>query len=201
MIDIIIPTLKTLDQVREQIKEIDENTIMEHRIIATCQPESAAWNRNFGLELATSEIIIMVDDDMTGFFPAWEQALIEPLLKDSRVCMVSARLMTVDGQVGPNCASSYELSPEWIYVKKRHDSVMPSACIAFWDKKLRFDIEYIGSGWEDTDFCFQYLAINPEYEFVINNNCQLVHKNEMKNQWENGLFDRNKTVFYNKWVR
>lgn len=199
MIDIIIPTLKQLNEVREQIDEMERNTFSSHRIIATCQPESAAWNRNFGLELATSDIIIMADDDMTGFFPGWEEKLIEPLWRDPQVCMVSARLMKEDGTVGSNCASSYDLTPEWIYVTKRRDSVMPSACIAFHDKKLRFDIEYIGSGWEDTDFCFQYLQIDPTYEFIINNNCQLIHKNEMKNQWENGLFERNKAIFYNKW--
>lgn len=199
MIDIIIPTLKTLDLIKDEIDEIESNTYTPHRIIATCQPESAAWNRNFGLEIANSNIIIMADDDMTGFFPGWDVALIEPLLQDPKVCMVSARLMTMDGKVGPNCASSYDLYPEWIYVKTRKDSVMPSACIAFINKGLRFDIAYIGSGWEDTDFCFQYLQLDPTYKFVINNNCKLIHKNEMKNQWEDNLFERNKQTFYNKW--
>ena len=66
-IDIIIATCKTKDEVNGLISEITLNTPEPHRIIATCQPLSASKNRNFGLSYANSDIIVMCDDDMTGF--------------------------------------------------------------------------------------------------------------------------------------
>ncbi len=193
--DIIIPTCKPLDEVQPVIDMIEENTPEPHRVIATCQKVSAAKNRNYGLEIAESPIIIMVDDDMQGFFPGWLSKLIAPIVEDFRVCMVLARLMNPDGTVGQNSSDNYDMKSKWCYVQRK---VLPSSAIAMRDIGLRFDPLYIGSGFEDTDMCFQYHQQNSKYEFVINNECPLIHLNEMKNQ-KGDTWEHNEAVFKDKW--
>lgn len=203
IIDIIIPTLKPYEECIDQINEIEQNTRIPHRLIVTCQNESAAVNRNFGLSFANSSEVIMCDDDMTGFFPGWAEKLVDHLHIDPLLCMVSARLKNPDGTIPRTCANNTDTSKDLIYVQKTRDSVMASACIAFINKGLKFDERYIGSGWEDTDYCFQYNVRNPNYKFAIANDCQLIHINEMKRQYEKQdgqtFFQINKAKFYQKW--
>ena len=195
-IDIIIPTCKRLHEVQPLIAEIEANTLHPHRVIATCQRVSAPKNRNYGLTVAESSIIVMVDDDMTGFFKGWLIKMIEPIQADANVCMVSARLMRETGEAAHNSGDNYDLDSKWAYVQRK---VIPSAAIAFIDIGLKFDEEYIGSGFEDTDLCFQYHRENPDYEFVINNECRLVHRNEMKSQKSDGIWEHNQAIFLRKW--
>jgi len=196
-LDIIIPTIREIEEIDGEIKEIERTAYYPHSIIVTSLKERAAINRNFGLECAKEEIVIMLDDDMTGFFPNWDKELVAPFFNDPLLCMISARLMDKEGRAGPNCAGNYDLGPEYIYIPKKKDAVMPSAAIAFRNIGLRFDIQYVGSGWEDTDFAFQYAQANPNFKFMINNRCKLIHLNEMKNQVQH--FDENKKRFYKKW--
>jgi len=198
-IDISIPTLKPWSEIQEQVADIERNTRTPHRIIASCLPGSASVNRNFCLEYARSPIIIMLDDDISGFFPGWETALIEPLFSDPRVCMTSARLMNADGTVQQTCAGTMALEPKWITIRSRRHCTMASAAIAFRNIGLRFDEGFIGSGFEDGDFCLQYLAADERNTFMLTNACQLVHGNEMKHQFENGTFQRNHEYIKAKW--
>lgn len=197
-LDILIPTLKPLRDIRPLIDEIRCNTVTPHRIIASCQNTSAARNRNFCLEASRGDILIMVDDDITEFCINWETRLLKPFADDFNVCMVSARLVRHDGQPGPMCCGRQPLTPRWVTVHPRKDCVIPSAAIAFRNYGLRFDESFIGSGWEDNDFCFQYLKQDERSLFLIANDCRLIHKNEMKNQ-NDGYFNRNRRTFYSKW--
>jgi hypothetical protein len=196
-IDIIIPTCKRMREVQPVMKEIELFTPEPHRLIVTCQRVSAAKNRNYGLTVAESNTLVMLDDDMTGFFEGWLTKILEPIARDSNVCMVSARLMNQDGTIGPTSADNFDIETKWVYVQRK---VMPSAAIAFIDLGLRFDEKYIGSGYEDTDMCFQYHRENPKYEFVINNECKLIHLHESKNQGEAGEpTNPNRQYFLQKW--
>ena len=77
-------------------------------------------------------------------------------------------------------------------------SKVPTACVAFRNDGLRFDEHFIGSGFEDDDFCKQHKAKNPFAKFVIANNVKLIHENEMKNQ-SGKFWEHNKIVFEKKW--
>ena len=184
-VDIIIPTLRPLAEVQDQIRDIDRTAILPHTIIATCQKVSAAKNRNLGLDCADGDIVITLDDDITGFFPGWDFRLILPLALDPDLVMISARLMNPDGTVVPNCVDNYDLEPDLIYIPKRTDMpspIMPSAAIAFRNLGLRYDEGYLGSGFEDMQFMAELYRISPEFKFAINNNCRLIHLNEKKQQ-------------------
>jgi len=140
----------------------------------------------------------MLDDDISGFYPGWHLDLLAPF-RDPLVCMVSARLMNPDGSIGPTCSRCYDLEPEEIEVFSDGHCVLPTAAIAFRNIGLRFDERYKGSGWEDNDFCFQYLKANPKYKFIQSNRCRLIHANEMKHQAE--YWTHNKEYFEWKWLR
>ena len=198
-VDICIPTMRVWDEIQSQIKEIERTVGVPHKLIASCHPLSAACNRNICLDQATSPIIITVDDDVTGFFPGWDELLIAPLLADLDVCMVAARLLDQDGSIQETCLETKRLKPDWLPITPRGNAVMPSAAIAFRNLGLRYDEHYIGSGWEDTDFCHQYLQLpNGPSKFVCVNTCKLVHLHEQKMQ--GGRFwEVNSKYFSKKW--
>lgn len=200
VLDICIPTLRSEKEIREQVAEIKQHTHSPHRIIASCKPGSAAENRNRCLHQAESRIIIMVDDDVYEFFDGWEKELIAPLLDDEQVCMVSARLLNPDGTVQVTCSGTDALEPRWITIPPQRACVLPAAAIAFRNVGLRFDENYVGSGREDGDFCFQYLAYNQDYKFVLTNACQLRHRNEKKGQGDGNL-QKNRNYFRQKWEK
>lgn len=198
MLDICIPTLTPYPNLANQVACIADTTQNPYRLIASCQKACAATNRNFCLRVASGNIIVMLDDDIEGFYPGWDRDLIGPLLHDPDICLVSARPIRHDGQPGRLCCGNVPLTPELVEVKPRRDCVLPSAAIAFRNLGFQFDESFVGSGWEDNDFCFQYIQDSPHWKFVINNGCRLVHRNEMKNQWD-GNFEKNREYFYSKW--
>jgi len=194
MVDIIIPTCKEPETVAHSVADVGTFS-PGCKIIVTCLGACAAVNRNAGLNLAgDGHFVIMVDDDISGFFWGWWEELIRPLA-DQSVVMVSARLMRPDGKPGTMSGCNYEVDPDTVDVLRRE---LPTACVAFRKDELRFDGEYIGSGFEDTDFCYQLRQKYPAGRFVINNRVRLVHANEQKNQ--TGEFDaHNRARFNKKW--
>ncbi len=210
MIDIIIPTLRTLKEIRPMIDEIEKNTIIDHKIIVTCQPVSAAMNRNFGLDCAMNDILIMIDDDISGFFKGWAKELIKPLEENEDIIMVSARCMNSDGTLASTGACDYDISKPLSYVPKLKQGILPTSAIAFRKMPFRFDENYKGAAFEDADFCFQIFIKNPVSQFVINNECKLIHLNERKgyggakehntfNPEEDKILWENRAYFHKKW--
>ncbi len=220
VVDIVIPTFldKNDPQVLKLAAEIEATVTLHKRLIITGQPVSAAKNRNYGLkfcadaplwncadhnimlnQLRQRPLVIMVDDDMTGFFPGWDALLIQPLLDDPAGLCVSARLMNDKGQVGPSCMGNDSLIPPIIEIQNRRIRCMPTASIAHRNVGIRFDENYIGSGFEDNDFMNQMSEAVPVGKYFINNNVRLIHMNQMKAQYENNYFQINGTYFRKKW--
>jgi len=190
-IDIIIPTCKSVDVVKDLVDEIEENTEIRHRVIATCTQVSAAVNRNNGLDRSTTPLYIMLDDDITGFYRGWARELIQPLLDDNEIKMVSARLMgkrSTPGKIVDENQPGYmigdsESNPDLqsdIFVSPKQE--LPTACIAMRRDDIRFHEGFRGCGFEDNHFCWLIVRKYPSAKFVINNKVKLIHKTEMKNQ-------------------
>jgi hypothetical protein len=202
-LDICIPTMRPLDEIRPQIEAIERTAALPHRIIASCQVAYAAENRNFCLQAVASPIAVMLDDDIEGFAqtPGWDELLIAPFLEKAQrpeLAVISARLMNPDGTVGPTCARNYDLTPDLIEIPPARDCIMPTAAIAFRNVGIRFDQAFVGSGWEDNDWMRQYLVRDPKSVFLMNNRCRLVHRNEMKRQ--GGKFwEHNRAYYRRKW--
>lgn len=187
-IDILLPTNKTKDCIQPLIDEIEKNTPEEHRIIASCQPLASSKNRNYCLSYANSDIVCMLDDDITGFYPGWLFAMIQQMIVPD-VVLVSARLL------GRNKEPNTNMGMKWGY--EIRDKKVTTACLAFYKTDLRFDEEFQLSGYEDTDFVLRY-AKRTSGRFVIASGCQLIHLNEMKGQDDKEAWEHNRQHFIKK---
>jgi len=194
--NIQIVTYKNESELLEQKKELEKNTPGVN-IFYTGQKTSAAINHNYGIENTDDDIIVSMDDDLFGFFPGWLEELIKPL-EDENVKLVGARLFDKHGKIQPTSSGSNNLNDDYVDVTKQH---LPATCIAFRRKDIgddvRFDEKFIGSGWDDTDFCEQLKAKFPKGKLVINNKVKLIHANEMKEQGDNWITNRD--LFFSKW--
>ena len=190
--DILIPTNKPEGKLWRQISAI-RKTAPGCRIMPSCFSVSAATNRNWTLYHA-GPVVVMVDDDIGGFFPGWAEKLCAPL-NDPNVVMVSARLMKPDGTPGAMMDIAPDLSQEIVVVKQR---MVPSACIAFHNDGTHYDETYAGAGFEDTDHCRQLGEKYPDGVWVIHNGVRLIHKNEMKGQGDY-RFQQNREYYLRKW--
>lgn len=216
MIDIIIPTNKSIDQVQKQINEIKKFTFIDeiekynfedYRIIPTCQEGSAAYNRNYGLKASKNEIVIQMDDDIFGFYNGWLSDLIHPLL-EVKNCIVSARFLK------ENC----ELQIMMSWGRSLHTrglieppTELPSSCIAFRRELANkiiicdelpynnpFDENYLKAEFDDTDFMMAAKYVDPSLKFYVNNDCKLIHLNA--ESWrDESIRGVNKSYFNKKW--
>ena len=200
MYDIIIPSCKSYVDVNlfaALLKQIDKPG-SNYNYIPTGFSVSASVNRNYGLLQSfqsENEFIIMIDDDIGGFFEGWQDELSKPLKESSIVLISSARLVTEHGHLAPMNGPDMNIDKPLSICKK----MVLSAAIAFrksdimQNEKLRFCMNMIGSGWEDTLFCKMFNKIFPDGKFVVNNNCRLIHYHEMKKQAE--YFEQNYRVY------
>lgn len=192
--DIIIPTFRSTDEIARLIGVIGMYS-PECTIIPTCLKGSAAHNRNAGLDASTSDIVIMCDDDTDGFYRGWWRDLIRPLFEDRSIIYISARLINRNGTQAPMMHNNPREDLPVVDCK-----YTPSACVAFWRDGTMFDEGYIGSGFEDTDFCDQLRTKNPNGRIVINNRCRIIHFNEQKNQ-HGEYWQKNEKRYREKWEK
>lgn len=195
-LDIIIPTCRPPAEVAPLITEIRATAGIEVRIKATCQDLCAAKNRNIGLDWARSAIIIQVDDDTRNFPDGWAKRLTEILLSHPECVMVSARLMAPNGQPGFMMGNASLTGDVSTAVDRR----LPTACVAFWNTDQRFDIDLIGSGFEDNCWAAEVRERNPDAVFLVANEVRVTHLNEQKNQGGD-FWNHNKQVYEAKWPR
>lgn len=197
---ILIPTCKQRGEIQPLIDSLNQYVpkTESNAVLVSCFPESAAVNRNWCLSrLVVGEVAIMIDDDIEGFYHGWIEDLVKPM-SDPNVVMVSARLLEPDGRFGQTCSRCYADSPEEIEVFSNGQCVLPTAAIAFRHRGHMFDCNFLGSGWEDNDWCLQYLADVPHAKFIQSNRCRLIHRNEQKSQGKH--WDQNMMYFHNKWT-
>jgi len=183
-VSIIIPTVKTEEKIANLISQIKGSVTYELDLIVVSGFRSAAKNRNIGLDRAKGEFVIMCDDDIDKFPYGWDRDLID-MLKHTGASMIGARLLNPDGTLHKTKYKNLDLSKDFVETR-----TMITACCAFKNTGLRFDENYIGSGYEDTDFCKQLGG-----KFFVANKVKVIHKNECKNQFKK----QNKRYFRNKW--
>jgi len=136
----------------------------------------------------------MLDDDVTGLPQDWVVKLVDLMERNSNCVMTSPQLMNADGSFGFMLGFPQRRSFGESVVELRE---LPTACIAVRENALRFDENFVGSGWEDTDYCAQLRQEYPEGTWMICHDVRVVHTHEMKNQREH--FMRNKAVYLAKW--
>ena len=165
-------------------------------VIATCQKVSASKNRNIALDRANTDIVIMMDDDIMNMPKGWDEALAQLLVDDPLCMMSSARLLNPDGSLGQMLGHPPGLEDGSLWVT--HLQELPTACIAVRRTDLRFDEDFIGSGWEDTAFCAATRTIEPQAKFIVHGGVRVTHVNEQKNQGGEN-FHKNRATYVSKW--
>jgi hypothetical protein len=197
-VKVIIPSIKSVESLTDLIANINETAGYPHSIIPSCGPHSASVNRNRML-FPEDELVVMVDDDVILYAFNWLRILVEAL-KRPEVVMVSSQLYRANGST----AAYMTGLQDWGGLPKHSgETVVPTkrlltACCAFKPMGCRFDEAYVGSGFEDVDYCNQLSALKPDGVFLICHDSKVIHLNEQRGQrGENWL--KNKTHYESKW--
>lgn len=202
MISIGIPTIKGAKQMLIDI-ERRSGKDLPFEVFQVYSDASAAKNRNKVIDEAKGDLIIMLDDDISGFYPDWIYDLVTPLLCHRNLySIVSARLIYANGKTAPQLGGDGNDSGP--LVPAIHEptvlNITCSAAIAFYKSdNIRFDENYIAAVYEDTDFCMQYREKYPDRKIMINNRCRLVHGNEGKRGGIKNAATVNREYFAEKW--
>jgi GT2 family glycosyltransferase len=189
---LMIATIRNESEISELINEIKRTATTSLKLVISSSLSSVAINVNRALDAAEGQFIIKVDDDITGFSPGWDAKMIEPFGQDANIGVVSARLLNVDGSVQFTCSRNFNMHPDW---EVNNRPLVPFCCVAFRNDGTRMDENYIGSGYDDADYCNQLRVKNASVKFLINNQVRLIHKHEQKN----AQLDKNSKYFYDKW--
>ena len=187
---VIIPTCRHFNEIENLYQSLVNTSGCD--VVATCLQLTASENRNAGIEKVKTKIVIMVDDDTFDYPPGWAEELISPMLQDGSIKYVSARILNPNGTL----QQVYGFNPNIKY-PTIDIQFAPTACCAFWNDGVRFDEGYRGSGYEDTDFIMQLKKKYSPCRIILNNKCRVKHRNEMKDQAKNCLF--NAMRFREKW--
>jgi len=188
-VSIIIPTIKTEEEIANLISEIKSSVVHELELIIASGKRGAAANRNIGLDRATSEFVIMCDDDIERLPHGWDRDLIDAL-KKTGASMVGPRLLNPNGSLQRTNYRNYDLSKDFVEVRR-----MIGACNVSRNSTLRYDENYLWWGREDTDFCKQLGG-----KFFVINTVRVVHRNEHKNPYGSKEQEaENFAYFIRKW--
>jgi len=188
----MIPTVRTEEEIAELIAEIKNTVYYDLDLIVISGVRSASINYNMGMEKAKGEFVIMCDDDTERYPKGWDKTLLDVLekLEPEGATIVGARLLNLDGTLNKVNYRRYDLSVEYCQTR-----TMINACCAFRNTTLRFDENYIGWGWVDTDWCKQLGGKS----FVVNT-VRVTHRNEAKNPLGNKeTIAKNRAYYMNKW--
>lgn len=179
MIPVIIPSISPVSTILiEEIVAAGGNPIQIH------SKSSAAINRNAGLAaVSNAEMVVMIDDDIKPMHRDWLKIMIGALSRPE-VVMVSAQLYAANGE-----RFGYMTGlQDWGGIPKdTGETVVPTkrlltACCAFKPSGCKFDEGYVGSGFEDIDFCNQLAAARPDGIFLVCHDAHVIHFNEMREQ-------------------
>jgi len=209
-VSICIPTLKTEKEVRQQMDDIHKTPpSCDYEVIASCTKQSAAKNRNWCIDNAEGDVVIMLDDDITGFYPGWADILIDALFFNVANSIVSARPKKPDGSWCAILGDSGKPPNDEEFQKCIHTdqtklNICGSACMAFWRGcGVSFDEAYLGATYEDSDFCMQMNKQYPNKQIVFANRCNIIHTEEKKGRGsgpnKNNYWKHNHDYFAEKW--
>ena len=189
---LLIATVRTENEIRDLINEIKSTAITNLKLIVSSSKESVAINVNRGLNEAVGQFVIKVDDDITGFNHGWDANLIQPFSYIDNLEVISARLLNTDGSVQWTCSRDLNLFGPLSFP---NNPIVPFCCVAFKKDSLRMDENFIGSGYDDADYCCQLRVKNIHAKFAIHNEVRIIHKHEQKN----AQLSKNAIYFRSKW--
>lgn len=202
--NVIVPTRSPASALHRLVEQIMATAGVPVTVHVTGRPGSASVNRNAGLDMASGAgVVAMVDDDIEFVIPEslrWLKVMVDALLRPE-VVMVSAQLYQPDGfpayMTGlQDCGLLPQGTGETVVPSRR----LLTACCAFKPSGCRFDEAYVGSGFEDCDYCNQLVQARPDGVFLVCHDARVIHRNEQKRQGGR-YWAHNRRHFEAKWGR
>ena len=183
-VSVIVPTIKPEENVMFMVDDLLDKSLYKPEVLVIAKQQCVAKNQNEGLDRAKGEYVVICGDDVEQFPQDWDKGLIEAM-EITEASMVMPRLLNPDGSVQALNHGNFALTPNYVKVR-----TIPSAICMFKNTDLRFDENFKGGGFEDTDFCNRLGG-----DFYVANTVKMVHRNEKKNQ-----FNAENRAYYNsKW--
>lgn len=164
---------------------------------------SAAANRNVAIDRVESSWFVIMDDDVV-VRPGWLRGMLEHV--DATVGQVQPRLVNPDGTLfsaekvfttpwGAEVTIGTDQPDDGRHREVRRVEMLSGTCCLYNTDILsscRFDEDYPGSQWEDTDFSMQIRDAG--FALLYCGNAAVVHNSQMRN-----VNDANREHFLDKW--
>jgi hypothetical protein len=189
-VSIIIPAYDDSANLRRVIWSIEQTADLPYELIIARAKQCVAKNRNAGLDRATQDLTVFMDDDV--LLPAgWLSNLVSGLAKSEDIGAVSSLLIFPNGAPQTR-RPDLKLGEFW-------DVTAPGTCFVYSRRRVsdtRFDENYLGSQWEDTDWIWQVKELG--LKTLVTGDVTVVHDHQIReNQW----LVENMTYFQKKWGR
>ncbi|HVU33135.1 MAG TPA: glycosyltransferase [Opitutaceae bacterium] len=185
LFDICIPCWELSAKLKQTIDGLTNGpgrVSVPARLIVGVEKQSVVRNRAACLAASRSPFVLWLDDDVVFDRPEWDAALWEEIVRNPRAGIIGVRVK------------------HWQWLDRtpmRPDGLVEDVCGAVMMTRrlsgVGFDDNYVGSQWEDTDYCFAVRQAG--YDVVQNNNLSVIHYNEQKN----GDHTHNRAYFNRKW--
>lgn len=190
LFDICIPCWETstkLDLTIASVIEGPNKVTLPCKFIINVAKQSVVANRLTCLTESKAPYVMWLDDDIQFREPGWDKILYDMIDEPEKIDKMKY------GVIGVNVVH-YKARTN---VATRPHGFVSDVCGALMmTKKLpgvQFDSKYVGSQWEDTDYCYQVRKAG--YGVYQNNNIWILHYNEEKNR----DYTHNQAYFNSKW--
>lgn len=183
--DICIPCWENsvkLDETIANVVESDVRAQMPIKFIISVEKQSVVKNRLDCLSRSKSSYVLWLDDDIKFQEQGWDWKLYNSLFTNPK------RGITGVNVVHWQAADNRPTRPSGPLL-----DVCGAVMMCRKIPGVEFDPKYIGSQWEDTDYCYQVRQAG--YEVVQDNSLWVLHYNEEKNR----DYTHNRAYFNSKW--
>lgn len=189
---ILIRCYEYTSYTQQTVDSILNTAVTDYNLIVMPNKASAAINSNMLLSMATSEYIILMDDDLTFPRKGWDRQLIETLIRyqaSHNVGCVAPRLIT---PCGKNVNDHALALPGQVMTGVK----MSGALLAFRDVGIRYDETYLKTQYDDVCLLYQWMAAG--YKVVVDGSVDVVHMKAISDT--NSKTGRiNRKYFIKKW--
>lgn len=195
----MIPAFQKTAKLWRTLWSLRSTCDLPYELIVAEAKQSVAKNRLAGLEQATHDLVVMMDDDV--LLPScWASKLAFIYQRDETIGALSAMMTSPNGAPQNDL---YNLAPGEV----RDCRFPPGTCFLYSRERTagcEFDPAYIESQWEDTDFMAQVQAKG--LRTCATGAVHILHDNTFIREGERTpekqrVWDHNAEVFNGKWGR
>ena len=184
-LDICIPCWENSKKLNETIGNIIDSDVKAElpiRFIISVEKQSVVKNRLDCLARSKSEFVLWLDDDIKFKHKGWDTYLFDKIQSDPKLGVIGINVVHWQAETNVPTRSQGETN-----------GVCGAVMMTRKIPGVEFDVNYVGSQWEDTDYCLS--TCNAGYKVLQDNSIWVLHYNEEKNR----DYSHNKAYFNKKW--